>query len=311
MEFLSKFYKFFTIATLCVVATSCSQRPAQIVNNYDVFYSKSKTRKPVRIKSGTITKISKNAGMEIEVRHGDNLHNIAKQYHTTIHEIINKNTLKPPYILRVGQKIIIPLPNYHVVVHGDSIYSISRDYNMNMDKLIRLNNLKKPYSIYTGQKLRTATTSASVSRSKKYRRTKRSSSKNTVVVKNFKSSNKFSWPVEGKVISTFGAKKGGLYNDGLNIKAFKGTKVKASESGTVAYVGNELKGYGNLVIVKHSSSWITAYAHLDALAVKRGERVKQGDIVGTVGMTGNVDFPQLYFGLRKGRDALDPLKYIK
>jgi len=310
MGSLPKIYKCFTIIILCMITASCSQRPARIVNNYDEFYSKGKSQKSPEIESRTLAKINKTSGMEMEIRPGDNLHNIAKQYHTTIHEIISKNSLKPPYILRVGQKMLIPLPSYHSVVHGDSIYSVSRDYNMNMDSLIRLNNLKAPYSIFTGQKLRIATTSASVERPTKNEENK-SDSKKDVVVKNFKSSNKFSWPVKGKVISTFGAKKGGLYNDGINIQASKGARVRASENGTVAYVGNELKGYGNLVIIKHSSSWITAYAHLESLAVKRGETVNKGDSVGTVGMTGNVDSPQLYFGLRKGRDALDPIKYIK
>jgi len=310
MGSVPKIYKLFTIIMLFAITISCSQKPARIVNNYDEFFSKKSSK--AKYRTNTLTKIKKISGMEIDVRPGDNLYNIAQQYHTTIYELISKNGLKPPYILHVGQKIGIPLPSYHTVVHGDSVYTVSRDYNMNMDKLIRLNNLKKPYPIYTGQKLRIATTSASVKRSKTHTRQKRrSTSKKSLVVKNFKSSNKFSWPVKGKVISTFGAKKGGLYNDGINIKVASGTSVKASESGVVAYVGNELKGYGNLVIVKHSASWITAYAHLGSLAVKRGQQVRQGDVVGKIGMTGNVDFPQLYFGLRKGRDALNPLKYIK
>ena len=122
--------------------------------------------------------------------------------------------------------------------------------------------------------------------------------------------NKFSWPIKGAIISKFGPKKGGLYNDGLNIKAKEGTPVKASEDGLVAYVGNELKGYGNLIILKHSDGWITAYAHLSQTTVKRGEKIKKGKTIGAVGATGNVDSPQLYFGLRKGRDAVNPENYL-
>lgn len=309
MGSLPKIYKFFTIIILIITSISCSQRPADIVNNYDEFYSKGKNRRILSSGHKTPDKISKNSGMEITIRPGDNLHNIAKQYDTTIYEIIRKNNLKPPYILRVGTSILIPLPNYHTVVHGDSIYSISRDYHMNMDKLIRLNKLKKPYAIYRGQKLRIASTSASVTRSEGEESRQKTSRKR--VVQNFKSSNKFIWPVKGKVISSFGAKKGGLYNDGINIKAVKGSEVRAAESGVVAYVGNELKGYGNLVIIKHSSGWITAYAHLDNFSVTRAQQVKKSEVIGTIGMTGNVDSAQLYFGLRKGRDALNPLKYIK
>lgn len=310
MRFFGLIKKISIIALTLLIAFSCSQRPARIVNNYDEFYSKNTSTKKSRNTRSSLTKISKSSGLEIAVRPGDNLYNIAQQYHTTIYEIIKKNNLSPPYILHVGQKIKIPLPNYHTVVHGDSIYSISRDYNMNMDKLIRLNKLKKPYSIFTGQKLRIANTSASVNRSRQKSQRRSKSSKN-FITKRLKSSNKFIWPTKGKVISTFGAKKGGLYNDGINIKAKKGNSVKAAESGVVAYVGNELKGYGNLIIIKHSSGWITAYAHLGSLSVKRGQEVSKGQEIATIGSSGNVDSSQLYFGLRKGRDALDPIKYLK
>lgn len=310
MRFFGLIKKSLIVASILLIAFSCSQRPARIVNNYDEFYSKNNSLKKQKNKRSSITKIKKSSGLEIAVRPGDNLYNIAQQYHTTIYEIIKKNNLSPPYILHVGQNIKIPLPNYHTVVHGDSLYSISRDYNMNMDKLIRLNKLKKPYSIFTGQKLRIANTSASVNRSRRKSQRRSKSSKN-FITKRLKSSNKFIWPTKGKVISTFGAKKGGLYNDGINIKAKKGNSVKAAESGVVAYVGNELKGYGNLIIIKHSSGWITAYAHLGSLSVKRGQEVSKGQEIATIGSSGNVDSSQLYFGLRKGRDALDPIKYLK
>ena len=79
----------------------------------------------------------------------------------------------------------------------------------------------------------------------------------------------------------------------------------------MAYVGNELKGYGNLIIIKHSGGWITAYAHLNSFDVKRGQKVAQSAQIGTVGITGNVSEAQLYFSLRKGRDALNPQNYLK
>ncbi len=123
--------------------------------------------------------------------------------------------------------------------------------------------------------------------------------------------NIFSWPVRGAVISKFGPKKGGLYNDGINIKAREGASVGSAEDGVVAYVGNELKGYGNLIIIKHSQGWITAYAHLKEFNVKRGQKILKSQKIGLVGSTGSVSFPQLYFGLRKGREALNPQNYLK
>ena len=102
----------------------------------------------------------------------------------------------------------------------------------------------------------------------------------------------------------------GLYNDGINIKASEGQAVGASEDGIVAYVGNELKGYGNLVIIKHSGGWISAYAHLKNSLVARGQKINKGQKIGNVGNSGKVKFPQLYFGLRRGRDAVNPESYL-
>ncbi len=117
---------------------------------------------------------------------------------------------------------------------------------------------------------------------------------------------RFLWPVKGKLISGFGPKPDGLHNDGLNIAAPKGTAVVAADNGVVAYAGNELRGFGNLLLLKHSDGWITAYAHLDKIEVERGATVKRGQVIARVGQTGGVSSPQLHFELRKGSQAVDP-----
>ena len=121
----------------------------------------------------------------------------------------------------------------------------------------------------------------------------------------------FQWPVRGRVVSGFGAKAKGLRNDGINIAAKRGSPVRAAENGVVAYAGNELRGFGNLLLLKHSGGWITAYAHNDKLLVKRGQKIKKGQNIATVGSTGNVRTPQLHFELRKGKRARDPKKYLR
>ncbi len=121
---------------------------------------------------------------------------------------------------------------------------------------------------------------------------------------------KFSWPIKGEIISNFGIIKPGLHNDGINILSRKGKLVFASGSGKVIYTGNEIPGYGNLVLIKHKNNWITAYAHLDVIKLKKGEVVKRGDNIGTIGTSGNVKIPQLHFEIRKGKKALNPLKYL-
>lgn len=118
-------------------------------------------------------------------------------------------------------------------------------------------------------------------------------------------------PVDGEVISKFGDIKDGLSNDGVNIKAPVGTKVKAAEKGTVIYVGNKIEEYGNIVIVQHDNGLISSYAHLNDVNVKNGASVKSGDVVGTVGKTGDVTEPQLYFEVMKDKKPINPSKYLE
>jgi murein DD-endopeptidase MepM/ murein hydrolase activator NlpD len=120
----------------------------------------------------------------------------------------------------------------------------------------------------------------------------------------------FIWPVQGRVLSAFGPKSGGLVNDGINIAAPSGTPVRASQDGTVAYAGNELRGYGNLLLLRHDNGWVTAYAHNSELLVKRGDRVKRGQVISRVGATGSVSEPQLHFEIRQGTRSVDPTRYL-
>jgi murein DD-endopeptidase MepM/ murein hydrolase activator NlpD len=121
---------------------------------------------------------------------------------------------------------------------------------------------------------------------------------------------RFSWPVRGRVLAAYGAASGGTRNDGINIAAPRGAPVSAVEGGEVAYAGNELKGYGNLVLIKHPDGYITAYAHCDELLVKRGEKVGRGQVIAKVGTTGGVSEPQLHFELRRGKQPVDPKEFL-
>jgi murein DD-endopeptidase MepM/ murein hydrolase activator NlpD len=117
----------------------------------------------------------------------------------------------------------------------------------------------------------------------------------------------FRWPARGRVIAGFGTNGG---NEGINIAVPEGTPVKATEAGTVTYAGSEVKGYGNLVLVRHDNGYVSAYAHNGSLNVKRGERVRRGQVIATSGQTGNVTSPQLHFELRKGQAPVDPIPYL-
>lgn len=117
----------------------------------------------------------------------------------------------------------------------------------------------------------------------------------------------FRWPARGRVIAGFGANGG---NEGINIALPEGTPVKAAESGVVTYAGSEVKGYGNLILIRHDNGYVTAYAHNASISVKRGDQVKRGQVIGTSGQTGNVTSPQLHFEIRKGATPVDPMKYL-
>lgn len=218
------------------------------------------------------------------------------------------------------------------VAPGDTLYSLSRRYSVPVNDLAVMNNLTAPFTLSVGQRLkvpdlesapiRTATgtpvaTSSGATQSGDVKtaaqpKEKISSDPTQKLPKlTARSSSKFSWPVQGKVLSHYGAKSDGLFNDGINIAAARGTAVKAAENGVVAYAGNEVKGMGNLIIIQHSGGWMTVYAHMDSMSVRRGAKVSVGQKIGTVGETGKVDQPQLHFEIRKGTKAYNPSSYLK
>ena len=300
----------------------CSQKkPAVVVNRSKVVYDKrgqaSKDKFSSSTKTAVIAKPAK-ATREIEVGNGETLYSIARKNNIAVRDLIKENHLSAPYSLKSGDRITIPTPSYHEVKTGETLYSISRLYNMKVNQIIEMNDLKEPYSVKVGERIKVATTDSDKSAKPQNDERKivrleerKSEASEGFVEKTLDKLNHFSWPVRGTVVSKFGPKSGGLYNDGINIATKEGTMVKASEDGVVAYVGNELKGYGNLIIIKHAGGWITAYAHLKDSLVKRGQKIDKGQKIGSVGASGNVNSPQLYFGLRKGRDAVNPENYLK
>lgn len=235
------------------------------------------------------------------------------------------------------------------VAPGETLYSISRKYSVPVNDLAVMNNLTAPFSLSVGQRLRvpdlsdapvraaaksTTTVPAAKSPAKPAPKTAAPSVKNAPPAQvapaprkpaqkissdpkkklpkiSARSSSKFSWPVRGKILSAYGAKSSGLFNDGINIAAARGAAVGAAENGVVAYAGNEVKGMGNLIIIQHSDGWMTVYAHMDSMTVRRGARVSVGQKIGSVGATGKVDRPQLHFEIRKGTKAYNPASYLK
>lgn len=260
----------------------------------------------------------------VKVGRGDTVYSIARRHKLSPRDIIDANSLRPPYSLRVGQRLVLPKGRIHTVRRGEYLAKIAQNYGSDAFSIARINGIRAPYTIYPGQKLRVPRSgggtvqvaSAEPPRmtttppSRTTATTSRATPKPRVPNPPARSGGKFSWPIKGKVISSYGPKDKGLHNDGVNIAAPRGTKVKAAENGVVAYAGNEIRGFGNLLLIKHDGGWVSAYAHNDALLVKRGEKVSRGQVISKVGSTGSVTSPQLHFELRKGSSAVNPGKYL-
>jgi murein DD-endopeptidase MepM/ murein hydrolase activator NlpD len=124
-------------------------------------------------------------------------------------------------------------------------------------------------------------------------------------------SGRFRWPVRGRIIANFGKRPDGTHNDGINLAVPQGTDIHAVEGGRVAYAGSELKGYGNLVLIRHDNGWVSAYAHADQVLVRRDDVVRRGQVIAKAGKTGTVDQPQLHFELRQGSKPVDPVPHLE
>lgn len=224
----------------------------------------------------------------------------------------------------------------HVIRQGETLFSVAQAYGVDVYALASANGLVAPFHVRQGQTLTIPSKQAALSPQEARApvpaapsRPAQPQRKATAEQKDMRpqqaraedsaaplpepppiSGDGFIWPVQGKIISAFGAKDQGHQNDGINISAPRGTPVRAAENGVVAYAGNELRGFGNLVLIRHADGWITAYAHNDKLLVRRGQIVRKGQDIATVGSSGGVGEPQLHFQMRHGKNAVDPTEQL-
>ena len=265
------------------------------------------------------------------VRRGDSLYKIARREGVPLRELITLNRLRPPYRIQPGQELRLPKAKQYVVRRGDTVERIARRHGVSVRRLAAINTIEPPYRIYPGQTLHLPGSRQAAARAAPTRQAKTNRAKTRQVAKRPaaaarapakpprtvslkppppRAGKRFLWPVAGPVAVRFGSRGKGLRNDGINILARRGTGVRAAENGIVAYSGNAVRGFGNLVLIKHAGGWMSAYAHNDALLVRAGQRVRRGQTISKVGSTGNVSRPQLHFELRRGRRAVDPMRYL-
>lgn len=222
---------------------------------------------------------------------------------------------------------------------GDSLYGISRSYGVTVAELQQANGITDPRSVAAGTVLRVPGTAVASVAPRSERRapaarapvvvqstrvptiinrretqvaSRQTSVSTTGAIDRRESADgKLRWPVHGRILTGFGQRSDGTHNDGINLSVPQGTSVHAAEKGTVAYAGSELKGYGNLILVRHDNGWVTAYAHNDQLMVKRGDKIERGQVIAKAGRTGSVDQPQLHFELRQGSKPVDPVPFLE
>jgi lipoprotein NlpD len=249
---------------------------------------------------------------------GETLYSIAWRYDLSVNELAYANLLVEPYTLKVGQKLNLKtVKTRHTVTTGDTLFSIASTYGLTVWSLARKNGLSPPYIISPGQVISVDSRSMLSSTSKAIHtvKAKGSAPKNSAtqrVIPQTQSAPKpivyssnwqWKWPIDGQVVETFNPDK---LQKGIKIKSSNGTQVRAAAPGHVVYAGSGLRGYGRLIIIKHSDILLTAYANNDTLLVVVGQSVKQTDVISSLGVDGT-----MYFEIRKDGDPVNPISYLK
>jgi len=274
---------------------------------------------------------------QVTVLPGDTVYAISRRTGAAPQAIIALNHLAPPYTLSVGQTIRVPStsvpPSHasapaasasvasvregaHIVKPGDTLYSISRATGADVNEIARANRLSAPYTLAVGETLRipgarVAAAAPVENHAAQTRGDVADIARNVSYgAEPAKKPSLFDWPVQGAVIGSYGLSSTGKRNDGVNIAAPVGTPVRAAADGEVVYRGSELQDYGNLLLIKHDDGFVTAYAHNDAMLVKKGERVRRGQVIAKVGQTGSAKEPQLHFEIRQNLKAVDPVALL-
>jgi len=242
------------------------------------------------------------AGSVHYVNSGDTLMNISRRNHISLSELARANNLPTTARLQIGTKIIVPHSGTTTTtaaaaepapVHTSPV-AVARPPETKPATVVA--------STQPVQKARLATETKDIEQSQARLSPVKAEATNALPM--------FRWPARGRVIEAYGAKTNGKQNDGINIAVPEGTPIKAADDGVVAYAGNELKGYGNLILVRHTNGYVTAYAHASELLVKRGDTIKRGQVIAKSGQTGDVASPQLHFEIRKGSSPVDPLQFL-
>jgi murein DD-endopeptidase MepM/ murein hydrolase activator NlpD len=222
---------------------------------------------------------------------------------STVSGCVRDNLFVSSALPSVGYNRVSPSPGkYHLVAQEDSLQGIAAANGLDIHILAKVNNLKPPYDLIPGTKIfipdRTGVKQSESQLKPTQQETQVRDSKGLLA-----------WPVNGKVITDFGTSNGS-HNSGINIQAKEGTPVKTAGPGKVGYIGS-LPRYGNVILIEHPNRLVTVYAHLKDLKVKKGSQITDGQVIGTVGSSGRVDEPGLYFEVRSKSRPRNPLLFLE
>jgi len=243
------------------------------------------------------------------VARGETLMSISRRYHKPVREIAAANRIAPDTRLKIGARIVIP---------GVSVAKATAPVPAQPAPVVAAAPKLQPPHVAPPTHVAQAPAPAP-----KAATTETASSANLAAAGPQATADAgasgsvanaagpaFRWPVRGRVITGFGPKPNGQQSDGIDLAVPEGTAVHAAEDGVVAYAGNELKGYGNLILIRHANGFVTAYAHASEILVKRNDTVHRGQVIAKSGQTGSVTSPQLHFEIRKGSAPVDPTQYL-
>ena len=265
--------------------------------------------------SAPATTAPASAGPHVHIiQPGETLMKLSRQYNKPLVEIARANNIPPSTLVKVGDRIVIPGVRGQIAAAKPPQAVPVAQAQPKAAAPVMAQAQSKPAVASAPQKLASAPVTAVPASPPTAVNVVTPTAQNPeppkVKQEVTAATPGFRWPVNGRVIQAFGPKPTGQQNDGINISVPEGTAIKAAEDGVVAYAGNELKTYGNLVLIRHSNGYVTAYAHASEITVKRDDVVKRGQVIAKSGQTGSVNAPQVHFEIRKGSTPVDPAPFL-
>ena len=235
----------------------------------------------------------------------ESLYDIAARYQTPILALIDQNGLEPPYALTPGRELQLPPPRFHTVARGESFEDVARRYNIDLRSLALLNRMQPPYRIRPGDRIvLPAMARDNLGPPASPPATTASNSQmpaRTPAVQEAR----LAMPVDGEIVTRFGAQPSGERIDGVEIAASEGAAIRAAIDGDVVYAGSDLEAYGTLILVRHADNYVTAYGYARRALVREGQHVRAGEAIAELGARAD-GRPRLLFQVRQGANAVDP-----